>query len=196
MKKILVSSTHGDSLLDGSDYYADPAPVINKKDNSRWYKVIYFLDYGGSILKQVNKLEYFNKNFVYVRADDVTTSPAESYIQRHIDWLRDGRPPRFKVGDVFEYDEWRTPDKSITIELTAPASLLTEPKEGSQEIEVPKGFKCLGPVFETEDSFPNIHANMEEEEWALIVEVKTGKVLGWMKSEQLGKISRWIEPDM
>jgi hypothetical protein len=195
-KKIFVSSTHGDSLLESSEYYADMAPVVNKSDNSRWYKIIYFWGYAESNLKQVNKLAYFNKNFVYVRADDVTTSPIEDYVKKQIDWLRAGRPPQFEVGDAFEYDEWRTLDNSVVFEFTASATLLAEPKEGARAIEAPEGLKCLGPVYATEDSFPNIYANMEEEDWALIVDVNTGKVLGWMKPEQLREISRWIEPDI
>ena len=195
-KKVLVSSEHGDTLWDSSEYYADPTPVVNKSDNSRWYKIVYFWGYGDSILRQTNKLPYFNNNFVYVRADDVTASPAEDYVKAQINWLREGRPPRSKVGDDFAYDEWRTLDRSIIIELTAPAALLAEPKEGARAIDAPKGLKLLGPVYETEDSFPNIYANMEEEDWALIVDVNTSKVLGWMKSEQLREISRWIEPDI
>ncbi|MCL1875571.1 MAG: hypothetical protein FWF87_04865 [Synergistaceae bacterium] len=179
------------------DLYADTVVVENSKDGSRWYKIIYYWPYGDSLLRQTNKMTEFNRSFAYVRADDVVTRPAEEHVKIHINRLREGRPPQFKVGDTFEYDEWRNPDRSVIIELTAPAALLAAPDEGAPKAgEAPKGFKCLGPVYATEDSFPNIHANMEEVNWALVVDVGTAKILGWIKSDELGEISKWIEPDI
>ena len=183
-------------LSDYSEFYADAKPIVNKKDKSRWYKVVYYWGYGDSMLRQVNKLAEFNNDFFYVRADDIKTSPVDNHVLRGIEWLREGRPPRFKVGDVLEFDEWSDTEKRIIIILKASAILLVEPKDGAQEIEVPEGLRLLGPIYATEDSYPNIHANMEEENWALMVDAITCKVLGWIQLEKLAGISEWIEPNI
>jgi hypothetical protein len=184
-------------LYESSEYFADSTPIVNKINNSQWYKVVYFLSYGDSILRQINKLSDFNNNNFYVRADDVTTNQAGDYVKNQIEWLRDGRPPHHKVGDTFKFDELRIIDNSVIIELTAPATLVDEPKEGARTIDAPKGLKCLGPLFGTEDFFPVIaYADMEEENWALIIDIKTSEVLGWIKTEQLSKISEQIEPNI
>ena len=183
-------------LSDASEFFADSKPIVNKKDKTKWYKVVYFWGYGDSMLRQVNKLAEFNNDFFYVRVDDVKTSPIEDYVMKGIEWLREGRPPRFKVGDVLEFDEWSTADKRIIITLKSAATLLAEPNEGAQEIEVQEGLRLLGPVYATEDAYPNVHANMEEENWALMVDAISYKVLGWIKFEQLADISEWIEPNI
>jgi len=180
---------------DNNTLFVDSTPIINKKDNSQWYKVVYCWPYADLMLRQVNKLPDFNKNFAYVSAKDVTTKPIKDYVKKEIDWLRAGRPPRHKVGDVLNISQ-EDIDKCIIIELKTPATLLAEPKEGSQAIKASKGLKCLGPVWQTEDSFPVCYANMEEENWAMLVDAKTKKVLGWIKPEQLYKISEWIEPNI
>ena len=182
-----------DFLWDHS-LYADPAPIVNETENSQWYKVIYCWLHGDSMLRQVNKMTEFNKNFVYVRVSDVRTQPAEEHINSQIDWLMAGRPPRHRVGERLNFDEEHIKN-SMTIVLTAHATLLEEPREGARTIAVPKGLELLGPLYATEDSFPNIYANMEEENWALIVDFKTRTVLGWIKYEKLFEISEWIAPD-
>ena len=146
------------------------------------------------MLRQVNKLPDFNKNFAYVKAADVTTKPAEDYIKSQITWLREGRPPQHKVGETLDVSQEDIAGL-IIIEFTAAATLLAEPREGAQAINVPQGLKCLGPQYATEDSFPVCHTSMEEEDWALIVDAKTKKVLGWIKPDQLNKISKFIEPN-
>ena len=99
------------------------------------------------------------------------------------------------MGEVFELGEGDGVDKRIIFELKASATLFAEPKEAARKIEVPEGLKCLGPVYATEDNFPICHADMEEENWALVVDAGTCKALGWIKPEQLFEISEWIEPE-
>jgi len=183
-----------DDHLWDHDLYADFTLIINEKDNSQWYRIVYCWLYADSVLRQVNKIPEFNRNFAYVRADDVRTHPAEDYVINQIDWLRAGRPPRQKVGERLNIDEEEI-SKSVTIVLTAPVTLRDEPKEGARTIEAPEGLELLGPLYATEDSFPNVYANMEEENWALIVDAKTWTVLGWIRSEQLSEISDWIAPE-
>ena len=179
--------------FESSSLFIDPTPIINKNDNSQWYRVVYCWPYGDLMLRQVNKLPDFNKNFAYVNAKDVTTKPIEDYVKSQITWLREGRPPQHKVGDTLDVSK-EDMAGLIIIEFTASATLLAEPREGAQAINVPKGLQCLGPMYASEDSFPVCHANMDEENWALIVDAKTKKVLGWIKPEKLNKISKYIEP--
>jgi hypothetical protein len=179
--------------FDGSALYVDPKPITNNNDNSQWYKVIYYWPYGDLMLRQVNKMPAFNKNFAYVNARDVTTKLLEDYVKKEIDSLRAGRPPQHKVGDSLDVSE-EDIAKLVIIEFTAAGTLLLQPREDAQTINVPKGLKCLGPIYASEDSFPVCYANMEEENWAMIVDAKTKKVLGWIKPEKLNKISKWIEP--
>ncbi|MCL2156212.1 MAG: hypothetical protein FWH53_11150 [Leptospirales bacterium] len=181
--------------FDSSSLYVDPTPIINKKDNSQWYKVVYCWPYGDLILRQADKLPIFNKNFAYVNTKEVKTESIKDYVKQEIDWLRAGRPPRHKVGDTLDVSQ-EDIDKCITIVFKAPATMFAEPKESAQTIKAPKGLKCLGPMWATEDSFPVCYANMEEENWAMIVDVTTKKVLGWIKPEQLNEISEWIEPNI
>ena len=182
-----------ESSFESTLLYVDPAVI--KNESGSWYKVVYCWLYGDWLLRQVNKLPEFNKSFVYVNFEDIKTKPAEDYVKDQIDWLRAGRPPRHKVGDSINPSSERNEIKSsIIIEFKTPATLFNEPKEGASTITVPKGFKCLGPLIATEDSFPAVYANMEEENWSLIIDIETKKVVGWIESEKLNKISKWIEP--
>ncbi|MDL2263983.1 UrcA family protein, partial [Synergistaceae bacterium OttesenSCG-928-I11] len=165
-------------LEDAAEYFAE-------KHGAQWYKIVYCWPYGGSMLRQLNKLPDFDEKFVYISAGDVTTRPAKDYVKNQINWLRAGRPPRFKVGEVLKLGEGYGVDKRIIFVLKAPVTLLEEPKEGARKIEAPKGLKCLGPVYATEDDFPICHADMEEENWALIVDAATCQVLGWILKPQL-----------
>ncbi len=183
-------------LDEANEYYADVKPIVDKKKyDTRWYRIVYCWPYGGSMLQQADKLPEFGGQFAYIRADDVNTEPPLDYVKEQIDWLRAGRPPRFEVGEVLEFGESYGPDVRVVIELQAPATLLAEPREGARKIEVPKGLRYLGPIYETEDNFPVCHADMEEESWALVVDAVTCQVLGWMKPGPLSEISEWIVPE-
>ncbi len=178
-------------------YFADANPVITQNNHTRWYKIVYVWASWDSMLRQVNKWPEFDQNFVYVRADDVTVSPVEDRVKKEIDWLRAGRPPRQKVGDVFAFGEGDGVDKRVLIGLKAQATLLEEPRADARKIEVPRGGKYLGPILHDESNFPVCHADMEEENWAMMYDAGTGLALGWIKPDQLynSETFEWIQPE-
>jgi hypothetical protein len=79
------------------------------------------------------------------------------------------------VGDTFDNAEGR----SIYV-LKVPVTLLKEPKIGAEEIKIPAGLKYLGAYMDTEDPFPIWHKDIDEVDWAIIVNANTKKVLGWI----------------
>jgi hypothetical protein len=68
-------------------------------------------------------------------------------------------------------------------------TLLKEPKIGAEGIKIPAGIRYFGQQEGTEDQFPVCYADMDEIDWALIVDADTRKVLGWMNADE------WINND-
>jgi hypothetical protein len=166
------------------ELYAEAAPIIDKGDNSKWYKIILIAHYA-DFLRQVHKLAEFNYSYGYVSAKYVNTNDTSNeYLKEEMARIRAGRPPRKKVGDDFRAEgEFRTKRT-----LKVPVTLLKEPKEGAEKIKIPAGLKYVSYAEETEDNFPVYYNDINEVDWALIVRADTYKVIGWMKAEEWGNI--------
>jgi L-rhamnose mutarotase len=168
---------------DFQEVYAEVTPVIDKGDNSKWYKIIFVENYA-DFLRQVHKLAEFNYSYGYVNANDVEIHSLSDYAKEEIIWIYAGRPPREKVGDDFRE---KAGDRSIRT-LKVPVTLLKEPKDGAEKIKIPAGLKYVSYAVDTEDMFPVYYNDMDEVDWALIVRADTYKVLGWIKAEEWGNI--------
>jgi hypothetical protein len=165
-----------------NEIYGDPAPILNKSDNSRWYKVMFERTAFGIGIDQVHKLAEYNYSYAYIDAKFIKPEPLSDADKEYFQWMLDGKPPAEKVGDLFE-------EMRDTIGVTkAPVTLLKEPKIGAEEIIIPEGTKFVGPSFGTEDIFPTYYTDMDEVYWNLIVDADTGKILGWIKSVEWEKV--------
>jgi hypothetical protein len=133
-------------------------------------------------IRQVHKLSSFNYSYGYVDANLITPEPLSDYEREYFEWIRDGKPPKEKVGDLFEA---MRNTSGIT---KAPATLLKEPKIGAEEIKIPEGTKFAGEQYGTEDIFPIYYTDINEDDWALIVDPDTRKILGWIKGTEWSKV--------
>jgi hypothetical protein len=107
-KGLVITEVYGD---DGSDIivylFADANPIQDKDDNSAWYKVLlYDSDW---YPEQVYKPSFWLQKsmpgkFSYLYADikDVKKVSFSQRDREQIDWLKQGRPLRLKVGDIVD----------------------------------------------------------------------------------------------
>jgi hypothetical protein len=164
------------------DVYGDSTPILNKSDNSKWYKILFEAGMFDISIRQVHKLSWYNYSYGYVDAKLITPEPLSDSERKYFEWIRNGKPPAEKVGDVFEA-------MRDTIGVTkVPVTLLKEPKIGAEEIKIPEGTRFVGPRYGTADSFPTYYSDMDEEDWSLIVDADTGKILGWIKVDEWNKV--------
>jgi hypothetical protein len=163
--------------------YAETTPLVDKNDNSKWYKIILVGHYA-DFLRQIHKLAEFNYSYGYVNAKDVEINSNNDFVNKEMANIRAGRPPLKKVGGDF-----RTEAEGRSIRtLKVPVTLLEEPKDGAEKIKIPAGLKYVSYAPDTEDMFPVYYNDIDEVDWALIVRADTYKVLGWMRADEWHKI--------
>jgi hypothetical protein len=84
------------------EMYGDSTPILNESDNSSWYRVRFEGSTFGFTISQVHKLPKYNYSYGYVDAKSVTAEPLPDIDKEYLEWIRDGKPPTVKVGDLFE----------------------------------------------------------------------------------------------
>lgn len=167
--------------------FAEVIPVIDKSDNSKWYKIILIQGYA-DFIRQVHKLAQFNYSYGYVNANFVEIRSVDSYVNEEMANIRANKPPHKKVGDDFRAES----EGRLVGTLEVPVTILKAPKDGAEKITIPAGLKYVSYAEGTEDNFPVYYNDINEVDWALIVSADTYKVLGWMKAEEWAKIP-WEE---
>jgi hypothetical protein len=151
-------------------FIVDATPV-QAKDKSMWHKIIFSVDDYFDHLAQVHKLPIFNFSYPYISAKFVRQVPMTQYDRKELELLKQGRPPRSKIGDTFEID-------GIIHISQAPIVLYKTPKNGAEKITIPPGTKFLLPQTEA-----YIHHDMEEIEWTILLG-QNADLLGWITWEE------------
>jgi uncharacterized membrane protein YccF (DUF307 family) len=176
----------------GEYFLVDSPPVLNKKDKSKWYKIIFVSGYEDAF-HRTDKLEIYGFSSLYVNAQSVREEPLEEFERQWLDWDRRGRP-HANVGEEISLpgtgssmDYWDSWDPWEVRSCKIPLTLRKEPRDDAEIILLPAGTEML---FEGGTGFSfRHHNNMDEELWEFLVGAKDHKVLGWIKFVELREIS-------
>jgi len=162
-----------------SDFFLlDSTPIRDESDNSEWYKILFIIGIDYDIF-QAHKLSEYDFSYPYVSAVFVEKEPLTDYDQRQLDYLKQGRPPRIKVGDDFsEYGPY------TSHVLQAPVTLRKEPKNDAEKILLPAGTIIL---YSDEWMGWSIYHDMDDTAWGIRIG-EDQKVLGWTTLEDGKKI--------
>jgi hypothetical protein len=193
----------------GSDsteyYFVNSVPETDKSDKTSWYRVLFKFGDEENYwnLKQVNKLSSFNYSYGFVSAKDVEKLRIDGADKMDIEWIIQGRPLRFNVGDditklkKFNRLHWQEVGGKIDKEwrrtkTTTALTLRKNPSEDSEEFILPKGASIVDPLpwsaYAGGESTPEPlghYADIEEHDWLAIVDGRSLEVIGWTKIDIL-----------
>jgi hypothetical protein len=174
-------------------FIAEASPIVDNSDKSKWYKILFINYYWGG-LRQAQKSSNFNFSDLYVNAKFVTTDPLSVFDRDELEWLKQGRPVRFNVGDGIEKLKKDAAIKNsgsagtyrIT-PTTSPLTLYKQPQLDAQTFVLPSGSRIVDPddwgsyasgsVFKPTPL--GYYINMEDEHWIAIVDGNNQQVIGW-----------------
>ena len=172
--KVLAQASESETFL------VDPSPIRDGSDNSEWYKILFSTSMMDDTIFQAHKLSQYDFSYPYISAAFVRTEPLTDYQQWQLDYLKQGRPVRLKVGDDFsEYLEYTAP-----YVLHTPAALRRDPKTDSEQITLPAGTVI---IFNDATEW-DFYRDMDETPWIYVIgENKT--MLGWITAEDWNELS-------
>jgi hypothetical protein len=176
-------------------YIAVSPPVEDKSDNSTWYKLFFAVsDYDGSF-ERLEAGDLFNHAAPYINARFVKKVPLTEFDKKQIDYFRQGRPPRYKTGDLMKVNIGPDSDRVIAIEN--PISLYLEPKGTAKKLTLPAGTKVIvydGPGY----GFPSYsegegvnywHMDLDDCPWWPVIG-ENRRIIGWT-GEFINRLVNW-----
>jgi hypothetical protein len=164
-------------------YIAEAQPIQGKDGKSKWYKLLLAINEMDGSMAQINKLPNYGLSYLYVSAEYVTQEQLTEDDERELEWLVNGRPPLYKIGDEFDntlFSAKTNSEEPFYAPLKEGLTLFSEPNNSAKGITVPKGAKILAnPAdYVTEDYY--VHVDMDEKEWAPVTG-EDHKIIGWIK---------------
>jgi hypothetical protein len=182
-----VSGSGGEYETEAT-YIAVSPPVKDKSDNSTWYKLFFALESLHSSFIRLDKIDLFNFTTPYINAKFVKKVPLTEFDREQIEYFRQGRPPRYKTGDLIEV--YIDPEWDRIVAIKKPLSLYLEPKKNAEKRTFPVGTKVIvygGPGMGWPDYMRGggalyWHMDMDDDGWFPAIG-ENRRIIGWAESD-------------
>jgi len=182
-----------------STFYADAETVKDESDGSGWYKILLMpahdLERRG-VLAQLDKIPNFEYSYLYIHSSFLDSGklkiePLSPEENAELEYFQLGRPPLLMMGDgmaeIKERNTQYTTGQYRIVSTLKPIILHAEPVKEAETLTLPEGssivdYREMMPDGIGDGYVPKILAgyiDMEEKEWAPVVDGKALQVIGW-----------------
>jgi hypothetical protein len=175
---------------DNNAFIAASQPIQDKSDGSTWYKLFFAVEpFDGSFVRFDKSTYLTNSQIPYINARFVKKVPLTEYDQEEIDYFRQGRPPRYRTGDMMDNLHVEQGYDAI-VPIKKSVSLYLEPKETAKKQTFPAGTNIIvdngpgrgGNAHDGQGGTSYWHLDMNDVQWEPVIG-ENSRIIGWLANQ-------------